>query len=343
MKDIYLDKEVMETLMQKMGIRFDSALLRRIAVELGEDPDDFVVREKSNFSKMLRRLRTVNPNYIVPLEKIFGTSILTMAGMKGYEIEDDPDAIPYLKPLRFFAYKDDPALYEELDKMTTPDGDKILFERDEYNRWFLDYVVEYGALNGVRFLVDKHGLCYDPIYRQLRMSDYFGTNDTQNLAFAMMLAKKDPGLFVQIYQPLKWLTDPMRGQGQPIFENPRLLRVLAENEEAIELLMEIKQERLTKVNPGATPKDGNDDLLIFANPMLLAILDSGFADEHIGQKIADFLSKHNRQVEENLRYPLREYSIDDRGFVRIGQAAYGNVLLPNSQKYSVYVPKIRKG
>lgn len=342
MKDIYLDKEIMKSLMRQQGIRFDVALLRKIAVELEEDPEDFVAREKSNFSKMLRHLRTVNPNFIIPMEKILGVSILTMTGAQGYEVPDDPAAIPYLKNFRFFAFKDDPKQYEVLDKMTTPNGDKILYERDEYDREFLDYVTEYAAINGVRFLVEKHGLRYDPVHRRLLMDDCFRCSDDQTLLLALMLVRKKPSLFSAIYEPLQWLTNPVNGERQKVFLDPSLIHAIARNGSAVEPLMETKEIPFSSVNPNVFPKDGSDDTLFFVNPMLADVLDSGLADVATSERIRSFLSKHNQRVESSLRYPIEEYRLDERGFVCIGTAVYGNVVAPKDEDAGVYATNIKR-
>ena len=54
---------------------------------------------------------------------------------------------------------DDAKLYkEEFDLLLTKDGKSIISETDEFGKTFLDYVVEYRAVNGVRYLHDEYGI-----------------------------------------------------------------------------------------------------------------------------------------------------------------------------------------
>ena len=343
MEGIYLNKSTIDKNMHRIGARFYVDLLKKVGVELGEkDLDNFVTREKSNFSKMLSGKRTLNINYIVPLERIFGLSVLTLTGQKGYEVPDDPDGVPYLKSFRYFAYKDDPTLYEELDKMTTPEGDFILKERDEYNREFIDYTIEYRSLNGVDFLIEKHGLTYDPVHRQIAIDGYFRYDDEQTLSLALMLAQKSPERFVSIFHPVDCLADPFNGFRHKLFQDPELLREILGNDDAIDALLCSKTYLFETMNPQVFPKDGATDGIVIANPMIASLLSRIEASNPIKTKVLEYTSAHNRDTERRLRYPLEEYYIDKNGFIRLGGAIYGNVILPEEETEGLYVPNIKK-
>ena len=77
------------------------------------DPDTFAKKEKSNFSKMLKEERPLKYEFIIPLEKIFGVSMARMLDDGAYKLPLNKEEIPYVKGFRYYAYKDDPALYED--------------------------------------------------------------------------------------------------------------------------------------------------------------------------------------------------------------------------------------
>ena len=122
------------------------------------DPDTFAKKEKSNFSKMLKEERPLKYEFIIPLEKIFGVSMARMLDDGAYKLPLNKEEIPYVKGFRYYAYKDDPALYEdEFEKtMITNDGDPTICNSDEFKKTFLDYVIEYKSINALKFLYKKH-------------------------------------------------------------------------------------------------------------------------------------------------------------------------------------------
>ena len=102
---------------------------------------EFANKEKSNFSKMLKGERPLKYDYIIPLEKIFGVSLAKLLDDQPYFDSINKDDIQYLKGFRYYAYKDEPGLYDELDKLYTCDGSDIFSNSDEFNRFFLDYLI----------------------------------------------------------------------------------------------------------------------------------------------------------------------------------------------------------
>lgn len=148
--------------MKLKGIKEYTRLLVAIAHELGikgEAAYEFANREKGNFSKMLRGERKLKYDFIVPLEKIFGVSLARLLCEDAYKLPVEKENVPFDKGLRYYAYVDDPQLYkEEFDVLQTQNGESILAQTDEFGKTFLDYVVEYHAVNGVRYLHDTYGI-----------------------------------------------------------------------------------------------------------------------------------------------------------------------------------------
>lgn len=148
--------------MELKGIKMYSHLLVNVAHELGikgQEAYKFANKEKSNFSKMLKDERPLKYEFIIPLEKIFGVSLARLLDEDAYKLPTEKDNVQLIKGFRYYAYLDDPKLYkEEFDLLLTKDGKSILTQTDEFGKTFLDYVVEYRSVNGVRYLHENYGI-----------------------------------------------------------------------------------------------------------------------------------------------------------------------------------------
>ena len=146
--------------MELKNIRMYSHLLADIARELGlkgQEAYRFAEKEKANFSKMLKGERPLKYEYIIPLEKIFGVSLARLMNEGAYKLPVEKENVVFDKGFRYYTFADDPELYEkEFDRLLSTDGKSILNNTDEFGKTFLDYVVEYGSVNGVRYLYDTY-------------------------------------------------------------------------------------------------------------------------------------------------------------------------------------------
>ncbi len=145
--------------MNLKGIKKYSHLLVDIAHELGikgQEAYEFARKEKSNFSKMLKGERPLKYEFIIPLEKIFGVSLARLTDEEAYKLPVEKTNVPFNKGFRYYAYLDDPELYKnEFNLLLAKDGKSILTQTDEFGKTFLDYVVEYHSVNGVRYLYEE--------------------------------------------------------------------------------------------------------------------------------------------------------------------------------------------
>lgn len=189
-------------------IKYYSDLLYMVGKELKEkDPYKFAEREKSNFSKMLKGERPLKHEFIIPMEKIFGVSMARLMDDGAYLLPLEKEDMPYIKGFRYYAYKDDMMLYEdEFERtMVTNDGYPTICNSDEFNKTFLDYVVEYRSINALRFLLHKHNL-----------KPYFGSNNSyqidgrynifttmNNQLFNMVIQEDDVELFDVVFNPFE--------------------------------------------------------------------------------------------------------------------------------------------
>lgn len=200
-------KKNIDRYMDIKGIKFYSDLLRLIAKELGEDPYDFPEKEKGNFSKMLKGERPLKHDFILPLEKIFGVSMARLECDEAYLLPLDKDSMPFIKGFRYYAYKDDGDLYEnEFERtMITNEGYPTICNSDEFNKTFLDYVIQYRSINALRFLIKKHNL--KPYFNSTKsyfIDERYSLNASLEAElFNMVIQEDDPDVFDSIYNPFE--------------------------------------------------------------------------------------------------------------------------------------------
>ena len=156
-------KKNIDHYMNLKGIKMYSHLLVNIAHELGikgQEAYKFANNEKSNFSKMLKGERPLKYEFIIPLEKIFGVSLARLMDKDAYKLPvEKEENVPFNKGFRYYAYLDDPQLYKnEFNLLLANDGKPIITQTDEFGKTFLDYVVEYRSVNGVRYIYEEYGI-----------------------------------------------------------------------------------------------------------------------------------------------------------------------------------------
>lgn len=193
--------------MKLKGIKMYSHLLVDIAHELGikgQEAYKFADREKSNFSKMLKGKRPLKYEFIIPLEKIFGVSLARLLYEDAYKLPVEKENVPFNKGFRYYAYLDDPKLYkDEFDILLAKDGKSILTQTDEFGKTFLDYIVEYRSVNGVKYLHDVYGIKLKWYHNHFEFRKDKGITwiDFENsIEFARLVASmNDVELFNDIY------------------------------------------------------------------------------------------------------------------------------------------------
>ena len=239
---------------QQKGIKKDSDLLRNIARELGVEKGriyEFVNKEKANFSKMLNGTRPLKHEFIIPLEKIFGVSLARLLDEDAYKLPVEKCNVPYDKGFRYYAYSDDPELYKtSFDNISAKDGKSILNNTDEFGKTFLDYVVEYGAVNGVRYLHDEYGITLKWWHNNFEFKKEKGAIwcDFDNaIGFARLVASmNDADLFNDIFDSYNmfYSNGHYGDESISIFYNPDYLEILMDNQNIFNSLFECKKYNL---------------------------------------------------------------------------------------------------
>lgn len=222
-------------------------LLKMIARELGvkvQDSYDFAKRERNNFSKMLKGKRPLKYEFIVPLEKIFGVSLARMLEKDAYKLPVNKDNVPFNKGFRYYAYLDDPKLYEkEFDKILAKDGNSILTHTDEFGKSFLDYVVEYNSVNGVRYLHKVYGIKLKYFHNQFefqKVKGFIYIDFNKSIEFARLVASmNDVKLFNNIFDSYyMFFTSGHYGGNTSMFCNSEYLEILLDNDSIFNSLFE---------------------------------------------------------------------------------------------------------
>ena len=315
--------------MDRKGIQFYSDLLMGIAHQLGikgREAYDFAQREKSNFSKMLKGERPLKYEFIIPLEKIFGIPLAKMLDEDAYKLPVDRNEVPIVKGFRYYAYRDDPELYEkELDSFLTKRSQSILSCTDEFEKTFLDYVVEYGSLNAVRFLRDKYQIKMRLWNNQFQSSlDNSLTMWVHNgVEFARLVAQiGDIQLFNDIYDPYYLMATNGYYFDNSLWIEGGFQEILLDNRPLFESLFVPRQYEL-ELGPSARKMTGKRFIsFTLINPIVNCCLQ--YALSHLPKyrpqalEILRFGIDHNQKVIQGLPIGREPVFVDECGGVRKG-------------------------
>ncbi len=314
-------KENIDRYMDLKGIQYYSDLLRQIGKRMGKKGDDanaFVDQQKANFSKMLKGERPLNHDYYIPLEEIFGVPMAKLLNEGAYLGSVDEEDIPFLKGFRYYAHKDDLDLYDELDKMTTPEGDEIIFNSDEYNRFFIDYLIEYRSCNGIRYLARRRGFRCDESGNQYVCDGNMAIFASLPIEIAkLVIESDDPKLFDEIYDPFAADFPYPCTDNRCVYKEDAFLEALASSNKILASIFKERIYPFDELNKGVYPKDEIKEDIHILNPLVNLSLHYCLKhlDKHKKQArgILEFGKMYNLEALKKVTYPLDECRIDERG------------------------------
>ena len=301
--------------MELKGIRMYSHLLVDIAHELGikgQEAYKFANREKSNFSKMLKGERPLKYEFIIPLEKIFGISLARLLYEDAYKLPVEKENVPFNKGFRYYAYLDDPELYKnEFDLLLTKDGKSILTQTDEFGKTFLDYIVEYRSVNGVKYLHDVYGIklkWHHNHFEFMKDKGITWINFENCIEFARLVASiNDVELFNDIYDSYNmFFTNGHYATESCIFCQGEYLEMILDNDDLFHSIFEIKPYELKLDSIGKREKQVDSITYHSINPIINNCL--RYALKHLDKykhraiDILKFGINYNKKVASNICY-----------------------------------------
>ena len=342
-----------EQYMKNKGIRFQTDLLKRIGAELGiRDLNNFVQKEKGNFSKMINGTRTLNDAYIVPMEKILGVPLARLEEPESYKLPIDKTEGPYKKGIQYYAYMDDPKLYDKDFDLLINGGDDVrpIEMHDEFGKTFLDYIVEYNAINSLLYLYKKYE------FRMQNLSNsYFLTNTkhgiftSHGVQIARMIASQhNPDMFFKIFNPYEEFTYRGCKATQSIFSDDDFLEIVLDNPELFEQLF-VEKEYTSVLGPTAKRCMGCETITYKSvSPLINNCLETALKKENKYKKqaikILEYGFNHNHEILNRIT-DKTYYQIDERGGIRSydGKTILGTVVVatPNSNYSSEIQHRIK--
>lgn len=325
-------KEKLTILMEENNIATQSDLLRKICEELNEeDVDGTVKKQKSNFSQMLEGNRKLNKDYYIPLEKIFDIRIA--------ELLDDSKDLKYQyvnKGIRWAAASDD---VEEFRRLCNEDNptfyQKVIKSKDEFGKDIIDYIIEFKAINGFKYLINNQKLKYSTAFGgyNLNFSNitiYFSVTIKKLLDLSKMLLENgDIQTFNTFFNTYQLLCDFDRFSNN-IYLDKDFLNGIIENEEIFNSMFSCKELTLNEANH--TKKMGNETFL-YINPILNNLLNVCFEQNNRIEinKILEYGLKMNKivfdTIKEKVNSRIDDIKIEKTGEVLVNDSCYGSVIV----------------
>ena len=322
------------------GIENTKALLKMIGAELGDrDLDTFYDKEKSNFSSMINGNRPLKFEFIQPLERILGVSIARLYDEESYLLPNDKDEIPFIKGFRYYAYKDDMNLYlnEFSETMISGDGSPVILNTDEYNKSFLDYVIEYKSLNALRYLIKEHSLT--PVYsgsfntffidREYRIS----CHDPHGV-LKMVIKEDDVELFNTIFDPVNalWIRNKELESARI---DDEMIELIFNSIKIFDSLFETKKYWVKEFDRNVYGRD-NDKVEVLS-PFVNICLDYAIKHDRYKKRaieILEFGIKHNTKIIESTHKKAGDLYIisDGRLYVRGDYVLMGVLVNPSNRE-----------
>lgn len=297
------------------GIKQYSHLLVNIAHELGikgQEAYGFANKEKSNFSKMLKGERPLKYEFIIPLEKIFGVSLARLVDAEAYKLPVEKENVPFNKGFRYYAYLDDPELYKnEFDLLLANDGKSIITRTDEFGKTFLDYIVEYHSVNGVRYLHEEYGIKLKNFFNHFEFKKNMGmawVNFQNSIEFARLVASiNDTELFNSIYDSYYMFFAGINyDTGHCIFSQSDYLELILDNDDLFNSIFKEKPYEIELSNNDKRRKQVQSITYYSINPIVNNCLRHSL--KNLGKykqravAILKFGIKYNRKIAVNIDF-----------------------------------------
>ena len=198
-------------LRKKKGIESDLALLREMAkyMDIGDmNRYGWAEKNRTHFSEKISGKRAFTLEEICALERSIGVAYADIVAPAEVPIKmTKHDFQP--SGIRYAAYCDSPELYGHLMAEVDVYGDSVFYNSDEFEKYLLDYIVEYNAQNGLRFMIEtdapvrKAGLLYFDVEHSRWEGNFHGMERLNEGLWRMLMDTDDAALFKRA-TPYDW-------------------------------------------------------------------------------------------------------------------------------------------
>lgn len=280
-----------------------------------------------NYSNFISGNKEFPVKYILVLEKLFDMKFIDM-------INPDAETKPTMEydSLRSIAYANDYDKTKEFALKTAHD-DQIIFNSDEYNKFFIDYVLEYNAINCLRYLIESNDI-------KLGFNDNFTSCDGKNSLFTyknsdnlptlvanLIYKYDDVELFKRVFDPFSSIRAELF-DNKNVYENEDFAKGILKTDKILESLFDVKELDIDEANMIRGAK--YDRKGMFANMLLNTVLKVAMKEplkyENQIIKILNNSYYVNRKVVDYLKQFEDQFKIDDKGLVKVDWIAYGQVV-----------------
>lgn len=299
-------REKIDSLMQNAKIDTYKDLLIRMYKQLGDNSAyEKAEREKGNFTKMLNGERELNSKYYIPIERIFDIRIADL-------LSNDANIKPSYRNrgLRYTAAANTYEEFANLAAETSEGAHSVIFNTDEYNKSIFDYIIEFRATNGIRYLVDELSLRYEC----LRTSFCSPSNTScfcygENIdKIADVLFEADDGAtFTKLFHAYDTLNNYYDDQRQIYGKESFIKRILL-SADIFSKYLTMSTYALSEINHGLQNNDHNG---IFINPILNKLLELAFDDP--GKYVDKIIAILNYGIENNPKVIATASECDESG------------------------------
>lgn len=297
-----------------------------ISVLANSDGSKDYENQKGNFSKLFSGERELPDRYIIGVER-------TLHASWHYIIDGGPiDASFEQKGLRYAAYRGSYHDFELLGKEISNE-DHVIRNSDEYGNTILDYVLDYQALEGLRYLYDNQliQLGYDlknnigPIYSSRP------TDEACKEVFLLICEKDDVPLFYGLFDPYKLLAD--HEGGGTVFDDPDIQKAMLTSKKIFASLLKEKEFTRLELNPwakGMSDEKGVAKLYppLLSNLLVYALHDPVVYQDQLQKILAfgkDFNSRRIAEIKAMNDKDQADLTLNEKGELRLGRLFYGNL------------------
>ena len=322
-------KEKIDRLNKKVGIKTYTELLRKIySILKCENIYEKVKKEKSNFTQMLEGNRSLNKEYYIPLEQIYHVPIIDI--LYG---DLEPNISFRNCGLRYTASTNN---YDEFDRLGNEfytENSHVIFNSDEYNKSIFDYIVEYEATEGLRYLLDKFGIKYDLVRNLINSKNNLCyCFDETTIKIFKMLLERDESIFTEIFDSYDLLLG--YNDERSVYKNSDYMEMILRSSVIFDSLFTVKEFLLSTINYGLQNHD--NDVSLFVNPLLNILLAVAMEKPDIYkdqiERIIDFAITKNEEVVDFIISHFNNldigYKINEKGYVLLGHTKYGLIINP---------------